>query len=149
MAEDKNRPHDRAVGVNGAIVWRRGCVRIGSNRGCIRSGAEEKITSGAGSSFAFREIRRVAVDVELHVAGFVLDRCIRVCGTVVQQLCDGLGSGFGAFGLSRCESAECNQHGGVDGASVIQEGANNFLEVGDSGRVQGGQSRQMGLSAEW
>ena len=78
------------------------------------------------------------MNVKLHVACLVLDHCIRVCGAIVQQLGDGLGSGFGSLGLSGCESAECNQYGRVDGACVIQEGANNFLEAGDAGRVQRG-----------
>jgi hypothetical protein len=72
------------------------------------------------------------VDVENHPAGGVADSGIWMGGTVVEKLSNGLSSGFSAFRLGRSESAKGNEHGGVDGASVIEEGANDFLESSEA-----------------
>ena len=51
-------------------------------------------------------------------------------GAVVEKLSDGLGSGFSAVGLGRGQSAEGNEHGGIDGAGIVEKGADDFLEAG-------------------
>ena len=79
------------------IVRRRSC--IGSRRTCggFRKCAEEEGTSSAGTGLAFGKVRSVTVDMKLHVTGLVPDNGIWVSGTVVQELCDSLSSGFCSF----------------------------------------------------
>lgn len=77
------------------------------------------------------------MDGKLHAAGVIAHDGIRMGGAIVEQLGDGLSSGFSSFGLCRGKSAEGYEKSGVDGASVIQEGANNFLESGDASGVEG------------
>ncbi len=72
------------------------------------------------------------MDVENHPAGGVADSGIRMGGTVVKELSDGLSSGFGPFGLGRSESAKGGEHGGVYGASIVEEGADDLLEAGEA-----------------
>jgi hypothetical protein len=83
------------------------------------------------------------VDVlEGHVASVVSDHGIGIGGAVVQELGD-FGSG-GAFGLGRGHNAEGNEHGGVDGASIVEEGVINFLEAFEAGGIQGGRGTRGG-----
>ena len=53
-------------------------------------GAEVVITGDTGAGMRFREVRGIAFDAELHVAGVESDDAVRVGGGVVQELDDGL-----------------------------------------------------------
>ena len=123
-----NSLDDGAVDVDGAVERWRSRVGIGWSSWIFGKGAEEEDATGTGTCFAFREVRGVTVDVEHHPAGGVADRGIWMGGTVVEELSDGLSSGFSAFRLGRRKSAKGNKHGGVNGTSVVEEGANDFLE---------------------
>jgi hypothetical protein len=119
---------DGAVDMNGTIERRRSRVGI---RGCgwiFGKRAEEEGSTGTGAGLSLREVRGVAVDVENHPAGGVADSGIWMGGTVVEELSYSLSSGFSPFGLGRSESTKGNEHGGVYGASIVEEGANDFLE---------------------
>jgi hypothetical protein len=89
-----------------------------------------------GTGFGFREVRGVIVDVDNHPAGGVADCGIWMGGTVVEELRNGLSSGFSAFRLGRRKSAKGNKHGGVNGTSVVEEGANDFLELSEARGIE-------------
>ena len=71
--------HNVAEDVDGSI----GLERTGG-RGRLAGG--EKISGGARSSFCIREIRRVALDGEEHVAGGETDGGNEVRGAIIQKL---------------------------------------------------------------
>ena len=50
---------------------------------------------------------------------------------------DGFHGGFGSFGLLRCDGANSSEHGGVDGASIEEEGSEDFLDSFGVGGVEG------------
>lgn len=79
----------------------------------------------------------------MHVAGMEPEDGVRMSGTVVEEVRDGLGCSLSAFGLGRGNGAEGNEHGGVNGTCVVKESANNFLNAGDS---RGG---KRGRSVRW
>jgi hypothetical protein len=54
---------------------------------------------------------------------------IRVGGTIVEKVRDGKGSGGGAFGLGGGNGTESDQHGGVNGAGIVEESADDFLDA--------------------
>ena len=72
------------------------------------------------------------MDVENHPAGGVADPGIWMGGTVVEELSDSLCGCFCAFRLGRSESAKGGEHGGVYGASIVEEGADDLLEAGEA-----------------
>jgi hypothetical protein len=47
------------------------------------SGAEEECATGATSGFCFGEVRGVAVDVDVHVAGSVADSGVGMGGCII------------------------------------------------------------------
>ena len=57
------------------------------------------------------------------------DGSVAVSCSIVEELGDGNGCGFSAFGLGRGERSESDEHGGVDGACIIQQGAEDFLNA--------------------
>jgi hypothetical protein len=75
------------------------------------------------------------VDIDVYAASIVANDGFCMSGTVVEELGGGFGCGFGASCLSGRESAKGNEHGGVDCASVEQEGADAFMEAGESSSV--------------
>ncbi len=72
-------------------------------------------------------------------------------GRIVEELSAGLGGRGGAFGLGGGKGTEADKHGGVNGAGVVQEGADDFLEASFVGRVHWwrvvGRSGELGLGA--
>jgi hypothetical protein len=76
-------PHNGADSVNGAVVWWRCGVGVWYCLRVRRSGAEEECTAGVASGFGFGEVRGVAVDVEVHVAGGVADSGVGMGGGIV------------------------------------------------------------------
>ena len=61
-----------------------------------------------------------------------------MCCNVVQELGEGKCSGLCTLGLFCCKGAEGDEHGAVDGTSVVQEGSNNLLYLCDSVAVEMG-----------
>ena len=53
---------------------------------------------------------------------------VRVGGTVIQEVRDGIKSGMGSFRLSGRKAAKGNQKSAVNGARIIQQGADHLLE---------------------
>jgi hypothetical protein len=127
-----NRLDDGAVDVNGAVERRRSQVGIWWGSWIFGKGAEEEGATGTGTGFGFREVRVVTVDMENHSAGKVADRGILMGGTVVEELSNGLSSSFSAFRLGRTKSSKDNKHGGVNGTSIVEDGANDFLESSEA-----------------
>jgi len=66
---------------------------------------------------------------ERHVAGMILDDSMWMGGTVVEELCEGFHGGFGAFCLLRGQSAECCEHGGINGPGIVEEYPDDFLDM--------------------
>ena len=97
-------------------------------------GAEEEYTCGTRASVLFGKIRRITVDVQLHITCVVSNDSIGVSGTIVQELCHCLDGGLSAVSLGGSQCAEGNEHGGVDCSSIIEECANDFLQARGAGR---------------
>ena len=73
------------------------------------------------------------MDVEYHATGSVVNGGIGVGCSIVEQADNGLCSVVGDLGLCSGDGAKGNQHGGVDGNAVVQQHANDSLDVGDLG----------------
>ena len=71
------------------------------------------------------------MDVEGHVAGGVSEDGIGMCGGVVEELSDGDGGCFCAFGLGGSEGAECDEHSGVNCAGKMEEDSDDLLEASE------------------
>ena len=54
-----------------------------------------------------------------------------MCGGVVEELSDGDGGCFCAFGLGGSEGAECDEHSGVNCAGIIEEDSDDLLEASE------------------
>jgi hypothetical protein len=60
--------------------------------------------------FAFRQVGGIAVDAEMHVTGMETYCRIGVSGTVIEEVCDGLGGSLsaiclrGSYGIPRAKS---------------------------------------------
>jgi hypothetical protein len=71
---------------------------------------------------------RIHVNMVFSVPFFtkaIANNGIGMSGSVFEKLSDGLGCGFGGDGT------DGNEHGGVDGVSVVHEGADDLLWAGD------------------
>jgi len=64
-----------------------------------------------------------------HVAGMIADGNIRVGGTIVEELSEGLQGGLCSLGLLCGECAKGSQQCGVDSLDIVQEDANDFLDA--------------------
>ena len=73
-----------------------------------------------------------------HVAGDKADDSIRVGGAIVEQVGDALHGGLGAMGLLGGKRADGREHGGVDGAGIKKERAEDFLDAFGVGGVERG-----------
>ena len=85
----------------------------------------------ATARFGMYNIRCVAVNVEAHVASVEPDDGVQLCGCVVHQhicLLDGVCDGRRFLGAN---FVECDEHGGVDGARYVEEGAGDALHEHD------------------
>jgi hypothetical protein len=61
-----------------------------------------------------------------------------VCSAILQEMRDGLGGGDIYFvGLRGCRGAKGDEEGGIDGASVVQERAEDMLEFGEAHGFRG------------
>jgi hypothetical protein len=140
--------------LNGAVEWRRGCVGTGRGRGQGRQVAEEEDATSARAGDAFGKVRGVAMDVEDHGAGVVTQSGVGMGCAIVEKLHDSNCCGFPASRMCGGRGAKGNQHGGVNGAHIIEEGANDLLlepcahggeewggGVGGCGKLDGGAVR--------
>ena len=66
---------------------------------------------------------------ENHVAGFTTDSGVGMCCDVVKTLLASFGDGNGAVGLLCCDRAQRGEQGGIDCATVVEECANDVLDV--------------------
>jgi hypothetical protein len=105
--------------------------------GVIGAVTEETITTGMAVVFIFGEIGGITVDMESHVAGVEADESIKVGCTIAEELGDGLGCSLSALGLGQHERTESNDQGQVNSPSIVEKGANDFLEEFDGGAVKG------------
>ena len=71
------------------------------------------------------------MDGENHVAGFTTDSGVGMCCDVVKTLLASFGDGNGAVGLLCCDRAQRGEQGGIDCATVVEECANDVLDVFD------------------
>ena len=66
-------------------------------------------------------------------------------GTVVEELSDGDGECFSAVGLGVCERrAKSDEHGAIDGVSIVEKGADDVLELGEALASSGGEVSSSG-----
>jgi len=91
-------------------------------------GAEEEMASGATAGLGSREVRRVAMQVEYHVAGNIADGGIGVGVGIVEEPDSGIIGAFGGIGLVGGNGSEGDQHGWIDGDGIVEEHANNLLD---------------------
>ena len=91
--------------------------------------AEVEVASSTTACLRLRKVGCVAVNLEAHVARMIANGGFGFGGAVIEELGDGLGFGLGVLGGS--QGTKGDKHRGVDGASVIQERAHNFLGAGD------------------
>ena len=64
---------------------------------------------------------------QYHVTCMIGDYCVLVCGCKVEKEFAAFHRVFCRFGLGRCNGAQCCEHGGVDGTSIIEEDADDLL----------------------
>ena len=65
----------------------------------------------------------------MHIAGVKADLGVRVGGSVVQELNEGLHGIGGRLGLLGCDGAKSWEHSEVNGSSIVQEGAEDFEDL--------------------
>lgn len=127
--------HDTADDMDGSIEWRSG----GIGQMIVGDFAAEMVeASSARASFGLGVVGGVALDLENHVAGVVAKSGVGIGGSVVEKMGCSFGCCLGAAGLGRGERAEGDEHGGVNGAGVEEEGADDCLESSDFGSVKFG-----------
>ena len=78
------------------------------------------------------------MNVETHIASGVENGGIRVCGSVVEEVDGCFGCCLGALGLGSSKATECNEHCVDNGAAIVKENADDFLESGDASFVKRG-----------
>ena len=72
-----------------------------------------------------------------HITGTVCDAVIWVRGHIIQELRDCRHGVLGGLGLLGADSAESGKEFVVDGPCIVQEGANNTLNLFDAFVVEG------------
>ena len=93
---------------------------------------KKEVSTSAAASLGLREVGGVAVYLEDHVAGTILDAGIVMGCGVIKELVDDFLGGFSGFALLGTESAKCSKHGAVDCSGIIQEYTNDLLYAGDA-----------------
>ena len=78
------------------------------------------MSSNQALGFGFGSVGSVAIDVEYHVDCDISDGGIRMCGNVFQELGEGKCCGLSNFFLYCGKGDEGDEHGAVDGTSVVQ-----------------------------
>ena len=129
--------HDGAEGVYSSIVRRGWCVGTGGDFRVSSESSEKVITAGAAAGCGFGTVRGITVEGKSHITGVVADSCIGMSGAVVEEMCECSSGGFSSFGLSGGEVADSYKHGGIDGASIVEECTDGLLEACDAGGIEG------------
>ena len=62
---------------------------------------------------------------------------IGMSGSIVEQMGEGLEGCLGGMSLLCRKCADGGEHGGVDGARIVKESAEDFLDMGAVGSIQG------------
>ena len=101
VADDEHRTVERW----GRVVGTGRLLRV------ARTGAEIIETADLVASFGFEQVGSIAVNVEDHVAGGVVDDCIRMGRAIVEKMRTRLGCGFSVLCLGCSKSAEGDQNG--------------------------------------
>jgi hypothetical protein len=100
--------------MDGTVRWWCEVGNVGSSDGLeLRKWSLPVRDSGFGFQ---KKIRGVAVDMEIHVTGMVLEYCIWMCWAVIQELKDGLGGGF----VIPCESEAAVEYTNPIGRDGVQ-----------------------------
>ena len=82
----------------------------------------------AAARLGLCEIRCIAVDRQNHVAGVISEDRVRVGGNIVEEIQCLLHCARGRRGLVGSNSAERDQHGGVNGAGIVEECSCHLLD---------------------
>ena len=77
------------------------------------------MSTDPASSLGFGEVGSVAMYAEYHLAWLVLYCRIGMRSSVVKEYCDGVSGGGSSLGLCGGESAECDCHCWIHGASIV------------------------------
>jgi hypothetical protein len=119
-----NDSQDVAVDMDGAVGgwWCRG------GRWFVHAFTEKKYSTRARSRLRLRQVGRVAVHVEDHIAGRISDSGLGMSGSVVEELIGGPRGHLGGFRLGGGDGSEGDKHRGVDGTGVIQKKADDLLD---------------------
>ena len=83
------------------------------------SQTQESITSRVQMSFGGGKVGSIAVCPEDHVTGMEANDSIRMGGTIVEQVSDGLHGGLSAISLLGGKGTKGNQHGGVNSTGIV------------------------------
>jgi hypothetical protein len=92
-----NGRDDGAMDINGTIDGRQWIIGRWWLIGNSQMISEIVETASLGAGFQFTEIGGIAVGGKLHVTGVEAEDGIWMCGAVVEELGDSMGSCFGAF----------------------------------------------------
>ena len=117
--------HDAGNGVDRTVETR----TSGGWFGHVGANVTQKIVStSAAAGTRFGEVGGVAVNVEDHDTGGIMDCGVRVRGGLIKQP-QGVGVGlFRAFCLLCRNGAEGGEHGGVDRNRIVQDSSENMLD---------------------
>ena len=85
------------------------------------------MAAGAATSFRFREIRGVTVDVQNHATSVVSDFGIRMGCAVVEEMYECCNGVSGAFCLCCGKGVESVEHGCIDCPGIEEEFADDLL----------------------
>ena len=72
-----------------------------------------------------------------HVTCDISYGCSGMSGSIVEQMGEGLEGSLGGMSLLCRKCADGGEHGGVDCARIVKESAEDFLDVGAVGSIQG------------
>ena len=103
---------------------------------------KEVMATNAATGFGGGEIGSIAVDMENHVTGVKPDNSARESGNVVEEVNKGVHGLFSAIGLSSGKVAQGHKKEAIHRKGIVEEGANNGLDVIDvTGSEFGGHIR--------
>ena len=87
------------------------------------------MAASAAARFPLRKVGRVAVGGKHHITGVIGEYRLLLRRRIIDELVHLLEGAIGRLGLFRGDGAERHQHGAVDRAGVIKEGAQHLLDI--------------------
>ena len=120
--------NDIGDGIDGSVEGRVGGWRVLRLRVAL---TEEVLATVTAAGVGFQEVGGVAVHMEDHVASNIANSGVRVQGGIIKQPYDFLIGGSGGFGFLRGNGAKGNEHDGVNGDGVVDQGSDYLLDKGD------------------